>query len=62
MKVFVVGQDENCGFCNWKTQTLYLLADTEEQAQKIYSENERGLCADCLMQDISGGDYDIVKP
>jgi hypothetical protein len=61
-KIFKVAEDEKCGHCNWKSQNIYLLADSEGQAMKEYHKNERGLCADCLVEMIVGDDCHVSKP
>ena len=53
-KIFKVAEDEKCGHCNWKSQNIYLLADSEGQAMKDYHKQDRGLCADCLVEMMMG--------
>lgn len=49
-KIFVVGYDDYCGYCNWVVSKLYLLAESEEEAKEIYEKNQRGLCGDCIVE------------
>ena len=49
-KIFHVAENEKCGGCNWLVRNLYLIARNEEEAVELYKENERGLCADCLVE------------
>lgn len=49
-KIFKVAEDEKCGCCNWRVENLYLIAETEEEAEELYNKLERGLCADCLIE------------
>jgi len=49
MSIFAVGEDEKCGDCNWVVSTVYLMAQTEEEAREQHKENDRGLCGECLV-------------
>lgn len=60
-KIFRVGQDEKCGGCNWRVSNVYLIADSEEQARELYKENNRGLCADCMVELIMEDNREVVK-
>lgn len=59
MRIFAVGEDEKCGGCNWVADRVFLMAETEEQAQKLYKENDRGLCAECLVEVMMEREYEI---
>lgn len=48
-RIFVVDEDSKCGCCNWETRTAYLFASSQEEAKKLFEENERGLCGDCMV-------------
>jgi hypothetical protein len=61
-KMFKVGEDEKCGGCNWEVANLYLMAENQESANKIYKENERGLCGDCIAELLMDIDYIIFPP
>jgi len=60
MKIFLVAQDEKCGGCNWRVNNLYLIAETQEEAEELYRENNRGLCADCLVEMVIEAGWRIV--
>jgi hypothetical protein len=62
VKMFKVSEDEKCGGCNWKVANLYMMADNQESANKIYKENERGLCGDCITQLLMEIGYNILLP
>lgn len=59
MRIFVVGEDEKCGGCNWEADRVFLMAETEKQAQKLYKENDSGLCAECLVELMMEREYEI---
>jgi len=61
MKIFRVGEDEKCGCCNWRVPNVYLIAETREEAEELYKENDRGLCADCLVELIIEYDWEILE-
>jgi len=61
MKIFKVGEDEKCGCCNWRVANVYLIAETREEAEKLYKENNRGLCADCLVELIIEYGWEVTK-
>jgi hypothetical protein len=59
LKMFEVGKDEEekkCGSCNWKVAKVYLMAESQEAADKLYEESgeedgdPRGLCGDCMCE------------
>jgi len=62
MQIRRVAQDEKCGGCNWRVANLYFAAASQEQAQAMYRENERGLCADCLIELFEEEGYGILQP
>ena len=63
-KVFVVGEDEKCGSCNWRVAKTYLMAETKEDAMEAWKENEAGLCGDCFVEMLieAGYQVDTDKP
>jgi len=48
---FPVDERECCG-CNWKVTYLHAIARTEEEAMKIVHEDEMGLCAHCINEEL----------
>lgn len=68
LKLFEVGRDEEtkrCGCCNWTVSKVYLLAESQEEADKLYQEygkedgEPRGLCGDCMCQMLVEIGYEI---
>ena len=68
LKMFEVdrgNKTKKCGCCNWQVSKVYLLAETEEQADQIFNEsgeedNEpRGLCGDCMCEMLMETGYTI---
>lgn len=62
MKIYEVGHDEKCGGCNWPAHTVYFAADSQEIADEMYEENERGLCAECLVELFEEEGYELAIP
>lgn len=67
-QIYVFETDgQKCGFCNYRTQTHYLIAEHRENAEELFHLNEdeqgpRGFCAQCLIEQvIRGNDYRIVE-
>jgi len=66
--MFEVGRDEEekkCGSCNWKVAKVYLLAESQEEADKLYEESgeedgePRDLCGDCMYEMLVETSYTI---
>jgi len=51
-RIFKVAENKKCGFCNWRVENLYLIAETEEEAKELYNVIGSGLCADCLIEHV----------
>ena len=47
-KVFLVAENEKCGKCNRHSDSLYLIASSEDEAKRLYEESGYGLCGFCL--------------
>lgn len=62
MKIYEVGQDEKCGGCNWEVHTVYFAAESQEDADEMFEENNSGLCADCLVELFEEQEYEIALP
>ena len=67
MKLFTVNKEENearkCNGCNWKVSRLYGLASSQKEADKLYKNDEAGLCGECIADLLVEGEYDIYpKP
>lgn len=62
MKLYVVGRDETCGECNWGASVVYMLGETEEDAQRRYDMNKRGLCGNCIAEMLMQDGYEISRP
>jgi len=63
MKVFAIPfeKEVKCGGCNWTVFKLYVLAETEREAREIVKKGEGGLCADCMLEVLSEGNYEIFS-
>ena len=51
-------QSFKCPSCNWSQTSLYILAETEEEANKIRKEGG-GLCGDCTCQNLIDTHADV---
>jgi len=62
LKIFQVAEEEKCGGCNWRVSKLYLLADSQEEADQLYREyGDKGLCGECLAEMISEANWEVRK-
>jgi hypothetical protein len=57
-----VGHDEKCGSCSWSVHTVYFAAEDHEEANKIYAETDRGLCAECLVRWADAEGVSLIWP
>ena len=62
MRIYSVGHDEKCGGCNWEVHTVYFAAESQQEAEEMYKENYRGLCADCLVELFEESGCEIFMP
>ena len=53
--VYPDGDDGKCGGCNWRADTVWMLAENIEAAINAFRENHRGLCSDCICEMIKEG-------
>jgi len=61
MKLFrFCDEDLKCGGCNWRVSCLYVLADNEEEAKKLFEEGE-ALCASCMCDMLVEEEYRILS-
>ena len=51
-----------CGGCNGKVKAVYFAADSQEDAEEMYRENNRGLCSDCLINLFVEKGYEVIIP
>jgi len=49
-----------CPSCGWRVSRLYVLADSAEEAGKLFDEG-LGLCADCFLEMLIEGDYEVAE-
>jgi hypothetical protein len=57
------GEELKCRGCNWRVTNLYILAETPEQALRLYHKGEAGLCGDCygeMLRDMTNGKIILV--
>lgn len=46
-----------CGGCNWSVSRLYALAESQDEADRLFLSGDAGLCGDCLCDLlVEGGD------
>ena len=62
MQIYKVASEEKCGFCQVHADKLYLADDSEEQANAMYREHGRGVCASCLIELFINEGYQILRP
>ncbi|HUV52732.1 MAG TPA: hypothetical protein VMW64_06620 [Dehalococcoidia bacterium] len=48
-----------CGGCNWEQGRLFVLADSQEEADAIYLSGDGGLCGDCFADLLQDCGYEI---
>ena len=48
--IFEVAEEGTCGCCNDDFTGLYFVAETQEEADEMFKENDRGLCGTCLIE------------
>jgi hypothetical protein len=53
------GDGYKCGGCNWQADTVWLLAETLEDAVTEFRYNHRGLCGDCMCELISETEREV---
>ena len=59
-RISLNGEDRKCHDCNWtQHEAVWILAETQEEALKIYSEG-KGLCGACMCEVIE--DCEISTP
>jgi ribosomal protein L34E len=64
MKLYAVNknnEEEKCLECNWESSVVYLLADSQEEADKIYTEYGGGFCGECIAEMLTQEGYEITK-
>lgn len=53
MEPFIVNEDVKCGCCNWRVSRVFLLADSQQEAQdllgKVRKKGGEALCAECIV-------------
>jgi hypothetical protein len=68
LKMFEVDREneyKKCGCCNWEVSKVYLMAITQEEADRLFNESEiedgepRGLCGDCMCALLAETGYTI---
>ena len=68
LKMFEVDREseyKKCGCCNWEVRKVYLMAETQEEADKLFNESgiedgdPRGLCGDCMCEMLAEAGYTI---
>jgi len=37
-----------CGGCNWEVGEVYVIATSQSEADKLYYEQNYGLCSECI--------------
>jgi hypothetical protein len=66
--MFEVDRDnerKKCGCCNWEVRKVYLLAETREEADRLFKESgeedddPRGLCGECMCEMLTETGYTI---
>jgi len=48
-----------CGGCNWEVSFLYVLAESEEEARRLYLGGDAGLCDSCIADILVNGVYEV---
>lgn len=64
MQLYVVNrnkEEEKCSGCNWESSVVYLMADSQEEANKLYKEYEGGLCSECIADMLVQEGYEITN-
>ena len=58
---FSLNGQPKCGGCNWEQSQLFVLADSQEEADEIYLAGDGGLCGDCLADLLQDCAYEIKR-
>jgi hypothetical protein len=58
---FSASGQPKCGGCNWEQSQLFVLADSQKEADAIYLSGDGGLCGDCFAQLLQEVDYEIRR-
>lgn len=62
MQLFVVGEGhERCGGCNWDASKLVALADSQEDADRLFESGDAGMCGECMAEMLTEGS-DVEGP
>lgn len=56
---FSPGGQPKCGGCNWEQSRLFVLADSQEEADAIYLSGDGGLCGDCFAELLHDVRYEV---
>lgn len=57
----IEGDNDRCGGCNWDDSEVFLLGNSQEEANEAFRENHRGLCGRCMAEMLAEGGYEITK-
>lgn len=58
----VLGEEEElrCGFCNWRTSSIFIVADNREEAVKFVREHGTGICGQCLAEWLVDDEVELI--
>ena len=59
MKLFRLEAEANCGGCGWATSCVYVIAESEDEAKRLYEAGEAGLCGGCMCDMLAEAQYEI---
>ena len=59
MRLWVVGKDEKCGWCNWASSVVYMFGETEDDACAVYDVYGCGVCGNCIAERIMQDQYEV---
>ncbi|MFA5790597.1 MAG: hypothetical protein WC976_06025 [Caldisericia bacterium] len=62
MKIFIVGHDKKCGECNWNEDTLFALANSQQEADEMFKAQTTGFCGRCMSESLVNSDANIRIP
>jgi hypothetical protein len=58
-KLFNVAEEAKCGGCLWNGR-LFVIADSQKEADKVYKTGHGGLCANCIVNLLGEEEKEIV--
>ena len=59
--LFKLDKRKKCPACGWKTGRIFVIAETKEEAERMYREEGIGMCGECLCELLAERKYKIIN-